>query len=375
MRERSPGVWELIVQSGIDPVTGRRRQTSRVFRGNLRDAKKARAELLVEVGQGRHTGTKATVDQLFADWILELERKGRSPNTILNYRKTYRRNIEATLGQVEVSKVNTKMLTDLYGEHQRRGLKPRSVYQVHATLSSMFTQACRWGWRDTNPAQWAEPPSAENRVPVVPTPEEVMKLIDEANDSRRPDKARAMFVAATTGLRRAEICALKRDRDIDWERGVITVTRSIVVLPREAPREIPTKNRRARPVALDDLTLAMLGQQLAMLEARATEAEVALADDPYLFSDEADGGLPWKPDSLTQFFVRVRERVGLEHLSFHSLRKFMETYAQDLGFASAAVAMRAGHDPSVMGKHYTGRIADADRALATAVAGLITPSS
>jgi integrase len=375
MRERSPGVWELIVQSGIDPVTGRRRQASRVFRGNLRDAKKARAELLVEVSQGRHKGTKAVVDQLFVDWILELERKGRSPNTIHGYRNTYRRNIQATLGLVEVAKVNTKMLTDLYGEHQRRGLKPRSVYQIHATLSSMFTQACRWGWRDTNPAQWAEPPSAENEAPVVPTLEEVMKLIDEANESRRPDKARAMFVAATTGLRRAEICALKRDRDVDWERGIITVTRSIVVLPREAPREIPTKNRRARPVALDDLTLAMLRQQLTMLEERAASAEVTLADDPYLFSDEADGSGPWKPDSLTQFFLRVRERVGLDHLVFHSLRKFMETYAQDLGFAPAAVAMRAGHDPSVMAKHYTGRIEDADRSLATAVAGLITPSS
>jgi integrase len=143
------------------------------------------------------------------------------------------------------------------------------VDQIHATLSSMFTQAFRWGWRDTNPAQWAEPPPAENEVPVVPTPEEVMRLIDEANESRRPDKARAMFVVATTGLRRADICALKRDRDVDWERGIITVTRSIVALPREAPREIPTKNRRARPVALGDLTLGMLRRQLTMLEERA----------------------------------------------------------------------------------------------------------
>ena len=51
--------------------------------------------------------------------------------------------------------------------------------------------------------------------------------------------------------------------------------------------------------------------------------------------------------------------------------QFMETYAQDLGFAPAAVAMRAGHDPSVMSKHDTDRIEEADRALATAVAGLI----
>ncbi len=49
----------------------------------------------------------------------------------------------------------------------------------------------------------------------------------------------------------------------------------------------------------------------------------------------------------------------------------METYAQDLGFAPSQVALRAGHDPSVMGRHYTGRIEEADRALAKAVAALL----
>jgi len=53
MRERSPGTWELIVAAGRDPVTGRARQVSRTFHGTLRDATKARAKLLVEVGSGR----------------------------------------------------------------------------------------------------------------------------------------------------------------------------------------------------------------------------------------------------------------------------------------------------------------------------------
>ena len=86
MRERSPGVWELVVQAGRDPVTGKRRQASRMFRGNLRDAKKARAALLVEVSKGRHTGSRATLDDLFAEWIIELRRKGRSPNTVARLR-------------------------------------------------------------------------------------------------------------------------------------------------------------------------------------------------------------------------------------------------------------------------------------------------
>ena len=85
MRERSPGVWELILEAGRDPVTGRRRQFSRTFRGNLREAKKARAALLVEAGKGRHEGTNASLDDLFGDRVVELKRKGRSPNTIAGY--------------------------------------------------------------------------------------------------------------------------------------------------------------------------------------------------------------------------------------------------------------------------------------------------
>ena len=371
MRERSPGVWELVVESGRDPVTGRRRQTSRTFHGTLREAKLARAELLVEASHGQHDGTNATVGDLFEEWILELERKGRSPNTIHCYRRTYRRNIEPTLARVRVTKVTTKTLTDLYREHQARGLKPRSVYQIHACLSSMFTQACRWGWRDSSPAQWAEPPAIPNPAPVVPTPGDVQKLVDEARRSRRPEYETVILLLAVTGLRRAELCGLRLGRDVDLEGQVLRVGWSIAALPGRPIEEIPTKNRRVRHVALDDGTVAMLASHIAVMRERARDVDAELRRDAYLFSDSPDGSEPWKPDSVTQYFVRLRERCGLGHLDLHSLRKFMETYGQDLGFSAAQVAMRAGHDPSVAAKYYTGNVADADRALAAAVASLV----
>lgn len=121
MRERAPGVWELVVEAGRDPVTGKRWQVSRVFRGNLRDAKNARAALLVEVGKGRHSGSRAALDDLFAEWIIELRRKGRSPNTVHGYELVYMRNIKPTLDTMQVTKVTTKTLTDLYGAHPDSG--------------------------------------------------------------------------------------------------------------------------------------------------------------------------------------------------------------------------------------------------------------
>jgi integrase len=373
MRERAPGVWELIVEAGRDPVTGKRRQVSRTFNGNLREAKQARAALLVEASKGRHSGTKASLDDLFVDWIVELQRKGRSPNTIDGYEKVYARNIQPTLGKMPVTKVTTKTLTNLYGAHQARGLAPRSVYQIHACLSSMFTQACRWGWRDSNPAQWAEPPAIPNTAPVVPTPEEVRALIDAAEQSQRPEYARAILVAATTGLRRAELCGL-RVRDLDLERGLLEVSSSVAVLKGRVVKEIPTKNRRIRTIAIDDLTSAILRAQVAMVRDRANFGRVAVVADAFVFTDAADGSEPWKPDAVSKFFARLRKRINLDHLDFHYLRKFMETYGQEMGFSVTQVAMRAGHDPAIAAKHYSGRVSETDRALATAVASLLAPS-
>ena len=375
MRERSPGVWELVVSAGRDVVTGKQRQVSRTFRGNLRDAKKARAELLTEVSKGRHTGTRATVDDLFADWIVELDRKGRSPNTIHGYERVYRHDIQPTLGSVPVTKVMTKTLTDLYGAHQRRGLSARSVYQVHACLSSMFTQACRWGWRDSNPAQWAEPPPIPNIAPEVPTPQDIRALIAEAERSKRPEMARAILVAATTGLRRAELCAVRRWRDVDLERGLLRVSASIVNLPGQPIGEIPTENRRVRVLAIDELMAAILRAQMDQVEERAVIAQADLVDDPYVFTDALDGAEPWKPDAVSQYFGRLRQRAGLDKVQFHPLRKFMETYGQEMGYSVTQVAMRAGHDPSIAAKHYSGRVSETDRALAEAVASLIAPQA
>ena len=76
----------------------------------------------------------------------------------------------------------------------------------------MFTQACRWGWRDSNPAQWAEPPSIPNVAPVVPTPDEVRRLIEAAGRSQaagvRPGDPRRGHDRAAAGR---AVCASSDD--------------------------------------------------------------------------------------------------------------------------------------------------------------------
>ena len=97
--------------------------------------------------------------------------------------------------------------------------------------------------------------------------------------------------------------------------------------------------------------------------------------DAFEFSDVPDGSVPWRPDSPTQYFNRLRNRTSVRpEVKLKHLRKFMETYGQDLGFSLARVALRAGHDPAVAARYYTGRVDESDRALAAAIETLLHPT-
>lgn len=209
LREMSPNVWEMYASAGRDPVTGKYRQVSEVFRGGLREAKTARAEFAIKAKKGNHTGTTATVETLCKEWLVELRRKGRSPTTIDEYERRYNHDIHTAIGHLPVTRVTTKTLTDLYGAHQNSGTSAISVRKIHATVSSMMTQACKWGWCSSNPAEWADPPPLTDVVPNVPTPDEVVKLLTASKGSNRPIYESIIFLAATTGARRGEICGLR----------------------------------------------------------------------------------------------------------------------------------------------------------------------
>lgn len=374
MRERAHGVWELYIDAGRDVLTGQRRRVSHTFHGNLREAKQRRAELLAEQGRGKYSGAQATVDELCEEWLKELRRLQRSPSTIDNYARHYRHDIRPTLGKVQVTKVTTKMLTDLYAAHQDRGVAAATVYQIHAAISAMMSQACRWGWRDTNPAQWASKPPRRKKRPKAPSPAGVVELIDEAKRSRRPEYARAIFIASTTGIRRGELCAIRIRRNVNWDSAELTVTHNILELTGKPliEKEGP-KNDDDRSLAIDATTLSLMTAQLEMMQIRSAMCGASLVEDAFLFSNAADGSLPWRPGAITQYFSRLRKRAGLAQIQYKQMRTFMDTYGQDLGFSLAQVALRAGHDPAVASKYYTGRVSETDRELATELASLLVP--
>jgi len=150
-----------------------------------------------------------------------------------------------------------------------------------------------------------------------------------------------LWVLACTGCRRGEGCAL-RWRDVDWERGQLTVRRSIAMVGGK-PVEKDTKSHQSRRVSIDEATLELLREHRRRSRERGLAAGVRLADDAYLFSEAADFSRPWRPDVCTNWFGRLRAELGLTGVRLHDVRHFVATSLGNAGTPIATISARLGH--------------------------------
>ena len=371
-RKLRTGVWELRVALGKDPVTGKYRQLSRTFHGPARAADDALRDLVDKYGDGSEDGIGATFGHLLDKWLEESERMDLSPTTLRTYRAQVDRTIRPRLGKVKLTQLTTKNLDDLYGQMKDEGLSPKTIRNHHAIISSALHQAVRWGWVRENIAERAKPPRVTMRRVTAPSVEAVRSVIEAAED-RDPRLAPLLMLAALTGMRRGELCAL-RWTDVDFERCELDVSRSVVVVP-GGLAEKGTKTHRFRIVALDEVGVALLLRHRANVEDWAQQAEVIVPDDAFVFSHAVDGSKPFRPDNVTGFFTRVRDSLGLHDVRLHDLRHFTATQLIGAGVDVRTVAGRLGHsDPSVTLRVYSHALEERDRAAADVMGRVLGPA-
>jgi integrase len=84
---RRPGLWELRIDAGFDPLTGTRRQRSISFEGTSREADRKLAELTVESSNGRLQAGSYTVAKVVEAGLEQAAAEGLERTTIRGYRR------------------------------------------------------------------------------------------------------------------------------------------------------------------------------------------------------------------------------------------------------------------------------------------------
>ena len=363
--ELDAGVYEVAVSAGRQP-DGTYRQVFRRHHGSLASSRKFRRALLAEVAAGSHTGSGATVDELFDAWLVDLARLGRAPKTINGYRDDANRYWHPAIGSKRIAKVERADIRRVLDDLTARGLAPSTLDHVHACVSAAFSWAVNEGWLVRDVTKGIPLPERAAARPVVPTPDDVIALLDAAAASPRPEMERFVWLGAILGARSSELRALRLPA-LHLDDGLIEIDRAL-----SAEVEWPTKNRRQRDIRIDPTTVQVIAEQIAFMRNRASAADADLDDDAYLLSDDLHGRKPWREDMVTRFLSALADETnGRSRFTFKDLRKFMDTHGQALGFTVDDVADRAGHTPAVARRHYTGARAATDQRLSTELAGLL----
>ena len=147
----------------------------------------------------------------------------------------------------------------------------------HALLHASLGRAVKWGLIGTNPADRASPPATRQAQVEAPAVDDVIRLIKAATLKGDAVLATAMALAAVTGMRRGELCAL-RWSDIDPEQGTVRVRRSLTTRG-DQRWEGDTKTHQHRDIALDPATVALLLERRAQQKQYAQEIGMELVAD------------------------------------------------------------------------------------------------
>lgn len=353
------GKWRVRVHAGRDG-RGRPTYVSRNFTGSRRAAESFMAELVADVDGNAVKSHAGTVATLLDAWLADIE-PSRAAYTMREHRRGVERNIIPAIGTVRLDRLTAEHLDRFYRSLRAQGLAAASVRRHHAILSSALRRAVKWGWLPVNPADAASPPGVTRSTANAPAPATVQRLVATAQ-ATDPVLATAIALAAVTGARRGELCAL-RWSDIDWAKRTLTIARSLTLIGREAT-EGPTKTHQRRAIAIDDALGAFITHRQSDQQALAETVGVSPVRDPFILSRSADGSMPCRPDSLTAGYGRLAQRLGIGG-HFHQLRHFAATTAIASGADVRTVAGRLGHaDPSTTLRIYTHAVEARDRELA-----------
>jgi len=335
-RGADPKAWSLVVDLGRDPVTGKRRQKWVSFHGTKRQAQRALNDLLSEIQTGSYIEpTKETFADFSQAWLRDYAEPNLRPATHANYEQSLRLHAFPIIGNISLASLRPADIQQALKAAQDKGLAPKTVRHVHTAIHRVLSQAVSWGMLARNPAELVTRPR-------VPRPELSVWGEEQAAaflESARSHRLFAVFwLAIATGMRRGEVLGLSW-RDVDLERGRISISRSLVPVHGRPVLQEPKSPTSIRAVAISPETVAVMREH----HARQKEEQefLGLPDSPFVFTSV--NGNPVDPRGIHRVLDKLVIAAGVPRIRFHDLRHTCATLMLRQGTHPKVVSERLGH--------------------------------
>lgn len=336
---------ELVLDVGLNPITGDRRQVRRRYR-TVEAAQAAYLKIANATNDGILVtrSSRITVDQACGDWLTS--RRSLRKGALANYANSLKP-VRRTYGPLPLEALTVKHIDALITElqagrvarvdgRQPRQWKPASVNLMLRVLSLMLEHARKQGLVTRNVAALVDRvPDRRDPRPTY-TPEEIKQLMPAV----RRDPLEHAWHLALCGLRRGEVCGLRWD-DIDLDEGTLTVRQARVSVDGEVMVEDPKTRAGRRTLPLtDEVAKVLVRARRRQVEDRLC-AGARWAGSGYLIVD--DRGRPLHPETVSDKWDEFVTGAGVRRIRLHDARHTCGTLMHLQGVPVAVIAAWLGH--------------------------------
>lgn len=275
-----------------------------------------------EVKSAAITTKDIKLDAFVKLWEKEHATAHLAPKTLVSYKDNLRLHILPRMGHLYLSDITTVHVQKMINDLTERGLARRTVNYPKQILSSILSQAIKWGYISDNPCKKAAVPQIpQEKKKKYYELDEISKLMELVKGEMLKYQV-IFYLALSGGLRRSELINLRIQ---DVESHGIHVNRA-------------KNDSSVRFVSLDDATMALI--RLHIGEQERLGHSLGWTED-WLFTQKS--GKRMADRTPTAWLKKVCDRNNIDWAGLHGLRHTSVTLLISSGVDIRTVSGRVGH--------------------------------
>lgn len=350
--------WSFMINIGIDPQTGRRKQKKKGGFKSKAEAEQAAIIMEAELSQGTYIKEQnVTFEQFAQEWILGYEGTGKVKISTVRVRQHEISKLMTYFGKLRLREITKKRYQDALIHLKGQGYADNTVDGVHRTGRMIFKRAVELEVIKSDPTEYAFVPKVQKTVAELEQEIEVPKYLEKeelalflrtAKEYGLDGDYVIFLTLAYTGIRAGELCALKW-RDISYAKNTISITKTYYN-PTNNTREyhlLPPKTKTSkREIDVEAIVINELEQLRVKQNIIKMRYRKSYHDHDFVFakSDEENAGYPEYLKQIQNRMARLLRLAKLNpDLTPHSLRHTHTSLLAEAGVSLETIMARLGH--------------------------------
>lgn len=359
IEKRGKDSYRLSCIAGYD-LQGKPIKKTKTIHGTIKDAKIELAKFVADVQKGLYVEGKSLKFEDFVEiWKRDYGSKELAPSTYNRYLGMLNSRIIPYFSHFHVDKIKPTDIMQFYdllsrdtqivrrknnnGKKTGKPLSSKTIVEHHRLLHAMLQRAVYWQMIVANPAERVQPPKTKKPKRKYYDDEQSKTLVSnlmELTEDQFKYKV-AIILTIFTGVRLGELMGLEWS-DINFKDGIVSINRSSQYLAEKGVfTKTPKTESSIRDVAIPEFVVTLLEEYKYWYDNQKALLGELWYDSNRLFVQT--DGKPMHPSTISKWFEKFVEQIGLPVINFHGLRHTNATLLISQNIDVSVVAARLGH--------------------------------